>query len=196
MADNNNLDLIEIAVHGDIPSAGEMVNVFQFRLVCDVPVSDASLTSQVQSLMIGIFTTILPCANTSVHYTYAVITNTTQEREVGNALLSLAGQSGNDPLPAGIAAGITAYTGKPGKRGRKFIGGMVEDRTSAQYWTTSALAALAAWAAKWLQGIVWDNALKFLYPVVVSALTGVIHDFTSVSVQTVPAYQRSRKPNK
>lgn len=105
--------------------------------------------------------------------------------------------NGNDTshdLPAGVSAVVTGLTSKKGKRGRKFLPPFGELYSQDQTWTGLALTRLADWAAKWVLGTSTGFAAGWLYPIIVEAGTSIWHIINGARANTIPGYQRRRKP--
>jgi hypothetical protein len=107
------------------------------------------------------------------------------------------GWTGNDSggeLPAGVSAVITGPTGASKRRARKFLPPLSETHSDSQSWVSGALVSLTAWAVKWLGGIDVADLLSWLWPIAYDFVHNQYSKVTSSRVNTIPGYQRRRKP--
>jgi len=190
---NNQNDVIQLTMRMRISGADLMQNVWHFRVDDAAGLTDEELLADMQMWMQGVESQMDDLQHTSISYEVGKVYNLTQDRPVGPvAWYSAGGAVAGDPLPSGVAALITFYTGVKRVVGKKFFGGLVETALTAAEWTSATLATLD------------DIALYFFTPTTIGGhgYTPVIYNRTLKTVapillyaiRSVPAYQRRRKP--
>jgi len=191
---NVNGDVLKLTVGGTATGGRPMANVYNYVLGLDEAIDDSALLTAANACATAIYSALKGICHTSCTYTTLDVYNVTQDRNVGTTLISQVGTQSGDALPFGTAALLSADTDKKGRRGRKYLWGVCEDRTVAQVYTGTALVTLIGCAVLWLLGYSWEQGAKALIPVVLDAVDDTYSFFSSVTANAVPAYQRRRRP--
>lgn len=119
----------------------------------------------------------------------------TVDRNIGTETLDIDGELPSSVLPAANALYLQANCLPAGVFGRKYIPGLQEAGVAAGLWVGSTLTDGAAMLADYMDTIVVPVIGGILVPGVPSSKTSAFEPFTGVGfLDTVPAYQRRRKP--
>ena len=118
----------------------------------------------------------------------------TVKRLIGFFGVNQSGQAVGHPVAAATSGWITAGTKVPKTRGSKYIPGLAQSDLISGEWGNLIQAALAQVLLAYLLDIDLPTA-GVLTPGVLSRTTQLFQNFTtSGDIETVPAYQRRRKP--
>lgn len=126
----------------------------------------------------------------------AVINNDgTVNRNIGSFTIAQSGSQGTEIAPAANAGYLLAYTAVPKTRGSKYLPGVAEGILSNGELTVAAQASLSACLILYLATINTTSGGK-LVPGVLSRTAAAFRAFnTSGIIESIPAYQRRRKPS-
>ena len=114
--------------------------------------------------------------------------------EVGSGGFSFNPSSTNDQLPRGVACLINARTLDPDVQGKKYLGGLTDVEALGGLWTATALTAVSLFAGDWVTAFVGATSGASFTPAVWSVAGTVAKALDgSITLPTVPAYQRRRK---
>lgn len=185
------LDIIQVVVEGAL-LAQRIMSVYQFVSADAVTDSQVigDLTDRVQSDMYGTLTATL-----ADNY---VISNMEFKNLTTNTLMDVVTWTGDafmavgELLPLGIAGLVTANTGTPKVRGRKFIPAITENSCTDSLWTGATVTALTNFAAMYIGAFIGVESAAPWAPGVRSS-SGIFRPFTEALVSNIPAYQRRRK---
>lgn len=119
----------------------------------------------------------------------------TVKRNIGSEPVNLAGNLSGGVAPAGVAGYMLGYTGLPKQRGSKYVPGMLGSYAVDGEWSSTALTILAQLLAAYFLDIpIVTNVV--LSPGILSKVLDQIVLFDGLGyVESIPAYQRRRKPN-
>lgn len=117
------------------------------------------------------------------------------KRNIGSAIIGLAGGDANDMMPSGVAALLSADTDLPKQRGRKYIAGLGDNGIVDGLIVAGKIATLVLLALEYLDDITGILAGTLSPGVLSRTLTTFKPFIASGAVTDVPAYQRRRKPN-
>jgi hypothetical protein len=192
-------DIMKADLRWQVGNIGLAVNVFQAVLSQDTPHAIADLT--VLTGVGGWVSDILAPMATHV-VVNCTVTDCNVYKKVG-PLWNLVGPapivftpgSIGDPLPSGVAALVTAYTGTSKVVGKKYLPGLSELAQTAGLWVVGVLAAMLQSAVVWITPFALDPSSEgTFYPGVWSLKkAGFVGFVSSVATRDVPAYQRRRK---
>lgn len=114
--------------------------------------------------------------------------------DIGNEPWGWTPTSTGDPVPRGVAGLVIAPTTDADVQGKKYVGGLTEDLMTEGTLTGTMLAALAAWAAIWIDPFVGvASSANFTPGVWSTVLSDLVPFKEAYSVGAILAYQRRRK---
>ena len=113
--------------------------------------------------------------------------------KIGEILLTVTPTATDDEFPNQIAPTITANTGRPRSRGRKFIPGFTENTATGSDLDSYALSLLADFAADYVNQII-VGAGDNLIPGIIRTAVEEFWAFTIATVNSIVGTQRRRKP--
>lgn len=186
-------DVLKITVQGHTGGAGIYENVF--HCIWNAPDDYAESSAMVAILAwVDAYTSYLDdivCTNTTFELIKCY--NETADLPVGEAVPTHSvGTIATDPLPSGVAALVTLYTGFKRTVGKKFIAGLPEAATTLGEWGGATLGALALIAEFWIgpqAPIVGVSFTMCTY----KKLGHLAHAIYTGVIRAVPGYQRRRK---
>jgi len=200
MATFPSLTLVKAIVHGSQGQGSALVNIFNWCLYVgegDGP-TDLQLRTAVGTHLSALWDQVKSSTpGTSKWDYYETYVKGLADLDfylLGQDALNLTGLDVSDPLPAGLTPCVTGITSFKKRRARKFIPTFGETYSTGPMWTANAIVRLASWAAKWALGIDITPAYAVLYPIALKASTFAWSALTGVRANTIPAYQRRRKP--
>lgn len=193
-------DIVRGVLHGTMPNGDEFVNVFTW-LIDKISVgawSDPEIGTFITDAIELIFAEVLAQTRNTVTYDTVDI----YKFALGlwdyltTTIPSITPTDVSHPLPAGVAALMTAYTDRNKVFGRKFLAGWTEATTTDGFIDVVPLAALADAAAEYLSNYSGGTMgpLDNLIPGVYSAAAVDFEPFNGIAVvKNVWSYQRRRK---
>ena len=99
-----------------------------------------------------------------------------------------------DQIPRGAAGLLNLKTSDPDVNGKKYIGGIAEDRITDGLFTGTCITDLIAYGVQWATDFVGSDTLADWAPGVWSPKNTAFYDAGLVIIiPTIPAYQRRRK---
>lgn len=115
--------------------------------------------------------------------------------EIGTGALSSVGSVALGPAPHGLAVVQNYYTTDPDVQGRKFWGGFTENSLDDSDWASALVAALVLTAAEVVGTYTDSSSSNVFQPSVWSPTKKTAYAYSgTVVTNTVPGYQRRRKP--
>lgn len=121
--------------------------------------------------------------------------NGTVARNLGGAVVNIAGTNAADVEPAAVSAYLLAYTSAPKSRGSKYVPGVPDLEVQDGHLTPALLVDLAILLLRFLS-FDGSDLSEFLVAGILSRLAMEFREFSGGGLLTdVPAYQRRRKPN-
>jgi len=190
-------EVLRVALHYTMPEAGDCMNVFHFAItgsVADDADVDAAATEWATSIWGARWALLAGSAASLSHADFDIInTDGTVARNIGSAILNIAGTVGGDVLPAAAAAYILAYTTVPKARGSKYVPGITEADSVAGALSVGALADMALLLGHFLSPYTAGVGITLSPGVLSLTLATFIPFIMSGAIDTVVAYQRRRK---
>lgn len=195
VADNS---ILRVAAHFAVYGSSDAVNIFHVVMDSVGDVSEANVLADLRDYVEDMY------ANLEGYYSSADgldeleawVWNETLARwdSIGAVDGTWTGTQGSSSrLPVGVAPLIQASTTDAHARGRKYLIPMLETALEGGTWETAVLTALAAAAADWITTYIGNYAEWA--PGVWQEATEAFKQFSgTATVNSVPAYQRRRKP--
>lgn len=190
-------EIVRLALHYTQPGAGDIMNVFHFKIAGTAP-SDVDLLEDLGSWIFdewGARWVLMAAtvANLSHFECDIVALDGTVTRNIGGGIVDMDGTVSADVVPAGVASYLLAYTAIPKARGSKYVPGGAETEVQAGEWSAGYLADLALLLGIYLTPFIGGSGVT-LTPGVASLTLGTFVPFlVSGAIDTLAAYQRRRK---
>jgi hypothetical protein len=195
--------ILQVEVVGGMVDAGAVDNVFHCRVggFQGSPWEAAIIALDIQTWLGNIWAKVVNSITGGSTWEYFNLKQLTNGLgapldppvDHGSWYLGLHGNDAGEPLPSGVSALMTAPTGVPKRRGRKFLPPFGETYSNLQKWTATALTRLTEAALQWALGFAGGNN-ETIVPVVWSVVHQLWSFFSSTRSNATPAYQRRRKP--
>lgn len=190
-------EILRVALHYTMPEAGDCMNVFHFVLDGSVGTdaeTDTAATNWIEDVW-GARWALLACEDALLsHAEFDIINDDgTVARNIGAAILNIAGTVGGELLPAAAAAYIMAYTAIPKARGSKYIPGIAEADSVAGALSVGALADIALLLGIFLTTYIDPTGVRFVPGLLSKTLVRFVPFIASGLIDTLVAYQRRRK---
>lgn len=190
-------EIVRVALHYTQDNAGDMMNVFHFRVSGD-NTNDADFLDLLEDWCTDIWAdqwkTLAAGACTLSHFEADIInTDGTVNRNIGGAILNIVGDIGGDVLPAAVSAYILGYTPLPKARGSKYVPGISESQSVGGEWNAGTLASLAVLLSRYVTIYIGTGGVGLVPGVLSLTLGSFIPFLVSGAIDTQAAYQRRRK---
>lgn len=195
---NNNLDVINIAVHWRNSNAGDILNVYDVRLEgVSGTLSDAAVQSGVEEWLTSLYVDsdlVDAMADSNSHRAFYLY-NITQGVPMldGGRVAALDGNGSGADLPVGVAALVVARTAITRRIGRKYLPPFTVAQLASSEWTSGTMSILASYANQLPVNYITTGGWEIRY-VVGHRVGQVYSDVVQAVARNVPAYQRRRKP--
>lgn len=190
-------EIVRVALHYQQAGAGDMMNVFHFRIAGNAPSDTDLLDDIVDWALSGWGTAWKNVAVTGCELEYVdcdiVMPDGTVVRNIGSDLLNVVGIVGGDLLPAAVSARLQAYTTVPKARGSKYVPGIGEPQQAGGDWSVGALANLAVLLGIYLSPHVGASSVILEPGLISRTLVQFLPFLVTGLIDTQPAYQRRRK---
>lgn len=157
-------DILRIAARLNVPLTGDFVNVFHYKQLAAVAISDAVTLSNVATMIDELYQTVNAGISTEANYVDINVFDVTQDRPIGSVAWPTlsSGAAAGDMLPAQTAAFVRAATGFSRNWAKKFIGPCSEGSSTPQGFVATALSTLlTAFAAEWISGANGDPSANY-----------------------------------
>lgn len=190
-------EVIRVATHYVQAGGGDIMNVFHFRIAGSAP-SDESVLEDMTIWLDeewGARWRVRADQNCTLsHFEIDVVNpDGTVARNIGGAILGIAGAVAGGALPAGNAGYLLAYTAIPKARGSKYVPGVSETDSAASGLSVEYIANLALLLAVYLAPIVSGNGATYQPGVLSKTLEAFVPFLVSGAIDNLVAYQRRRK---
>lgn len=193
--------LFKVSVKGTQDQGTKFVNVFHFWLyTAGAYIDQEDVEAGIKNYLTVLWNATINSTPTTTAWLEADIDYHEPGMDDGEwatwktIVLNLDGNDTSHDLPAGVSAVVTGLTSSKGRRGRKFLPPFGELYSQDQAWTVQAITRLVDWAAKWVLGIPTGFSPGWLYPIIVEVGTSIWHIINGARANTIPGYQRRRKP--
>lgn len=190
-------EFLRVCLHYSQPSAGDIQNVFHFRLGGSVG-TDAQLLTDVTAWVSGLWLDqwrqLASDQTVLSHWESDIVTpGGFVTRNIGGNLVGTEGDRPSEVLSAASAYYMLAYTAVPKARGSKYVPGLSEEDSSGGAISVAMLAELAILLGTYLT-VFTASSGTVMTPGVLSAVLGAFVPFiNSGAIDNLCAYQRRRK---
>lgn len=190
-------EIIRLVIHYSQPNAGDCQNVFHFELT-DEDATDARVLDDLTDWVTEVWGpdwADIAASVANLEYIDVDVVNAAGEvlRNIGGAIIDIAGDSVTQVTSAAVSAYILAYTTLPKQRGSKYIPGLSEDAVASGTINPAYLGQMAILLADYLADIVVAESARLVAGVLSKKLASFIPFLTSGAIEALPAYQRRRK---
>jgi len=190
-------EILRVALHYSQQGGGDIMNVFHF-IIEDASVPDTLIKDDVELWIAdewGARWALMASSGVVLLSFEAdiVAIDGTVTRNIGGGIVDTAGTVGGEPLPAGCAGYLLAYTAIPKARGSKYVPGITESEQSGGELVAGYLADLALLLAVYLTPYAGSSGATLRPGVVSKVLATFVPFLVSGAIDTLVAYQRRRK---
>lgn len=190
-------NILRVALHYGMVNAGDIMNVFHFRLAGAIPSNDAiadAVADWVTTEWGPAWAELAGAGCELVYGDYDIINlDGTVAENIGSTLFGIPGVVGGDLSPAQAATYILAHTAIPKARGSKYLPGVPEAIVTAGELNVGGLANLALALAVYLAPYTAGSGVALVPGVLSLTLAQFVPFITSGLIDTLTATQRRRK---
>jgi len=194
MAIANGADLKAVVI-GTMPNGGQHINVFYYEADFSEEQGEATVVEDLTAKLDNVYGELEDILEQSMTFDqYAFYKREPPDWVwIGEGTPDITPAGSGTQLPDGVAAVMRMYTERNKTIGRKFIGGLREEGWTGDEWSPTEVTALGLFLAKWADD--YDPREGVTYTAGVYSEVYGFQDATGVVVlNTIPGYQRRRKP--
>lgn len=191
-------DIVRVNIHHTLPNTSEAQNVFYWQ-IGGQSIDDEDMLDDILSWVTTFWASAwrdIAAPSASMDYFEADLVNVngTVQQNLGVRQINIAGDAPGTTIAAAVSGYLMASTLLPKGRGSKYIPGLAETSTSEGEWSPATVLELGQMLLAYLATINATGGTQ-LVPGISSRTVQQFVPFLSQGlVETIPAYQRRRKP--
>jgi hypothetical protein len=192
-------DILRVAARHTFRSVDDMVNVFHCTTVTvPGPNTNAALLADISEWVSRAYTSVQAHLQNDLVATDIAVFNVSDDSPVGVVSWSggySGGTGSGQALPLAVAALALISTTAKRTQGRLYLSGLGEGELNDSLWDATFVAAYAAMIDTIVDLDTETNGFQHVYGVWKRS-DGQMYAVSSIRIQTIPAYQRRRKPGR